>query len=301
MTIATRTCSLLFVAWLAGCALAQDTAAAPKKLRVHVLGASVSGGFKDGPLFGAKEPGDSVALQVVLKAWCGDHARASTHNVDQMAMLFQDPVTLGGQQIDGAKKGKPDAVVAIDFPFWFAYGEWDGKDEAAGRKAKLAKGLELLAQLDMPVLVGDLPDMRGAAARMLRASWIPPAPLLAELNQDLAAFVGKHPNFRQVKLAAMVQSMKVDGITLPLASGALSTKPGAALQGDRLHANRLGVAFLAFTLQPSLRELFAKEHPLNAQQWTFEQFVEACGAGPDVEDAQAAAKKVPAAGGVKGG
>ncbi len=294
MTIGTRIGSFVMALLAVGCALSQDPAApakAAKKLRLHVVGASVSGGFEDGPLWGAAEQGDSVPLQWVLKAWCGEHARATTHPLEPMAQLFISPMELGRQQIDGAKKAKAEILVAVDFPFWFAYGEWTGKDEATGRKAKLAQGLELLATFDGPILVGDLPDMRGAAPRMLRASWIPSVALLAELNTQLETFVAARPNMRLVKLAALVKGMKTEGVALPLVDGALQAPPGAMLQSDRLHANRLGMAMLGFTVQPMLRDAFAKDHPLHAQNWTLDQFVEACGAGPDIADLRAAAAK----------
>jgi hypothetical protein len=62
------------------------------------------------------------------------------------------------------------------------------------------------------------------------------------------------------------------------------------LQGDQLHANRLGMAYLGWVLQPTLRSLFAAEQPLAQQEWTFEQFVGACGAEDDLAAVQTAAK-----------
>lgn len=252
--------------------------ATPLPFRLHVIGASVSGGFRDGPLTGATEPGDSVTLQHVLKAWCGEQARATTHAPLEMLAMFTNPETIGKKQVEAALKAKPDAVLALDFPFWFAYGHVPGDDESAARRERFAKGLELLARFDVPVLVGDLPDMTGAARRMLAPAQIPSPGVLRELNADLAAFVAEHPNVRLVELAAIVKTMKEEGVALPLAEGAVPTPPGALLQGDRLHANRLGMAFLGFTLQPVLRQLFPEGHPLRAQAWQLEEFIAACGA-----------------------
>jgi hypothetical protein len=99
-----------------------------------------------------------------------------------------------------------------------------------------------------------------------------------------------------VPLAGTVATMKQAGAVLPLATGALQNAPGALLQGDKLHANRLGMAFLGFTLQPALNGLFDATHALHKQQWTFEQFVAACGAEAELEAVRAAVK-APAAGG----
>lgn len=277
---------------LAAAAVAQAgngaAGAAAAKPRVHVIGASVSGGFEDGPLTGAKEPGDSVTLQHVLKAWCGEHARATTHSPLDMMAMFTDPKTIGHKQIQAVVKAKPDVVVAIDFPFWFAYGYVDG-DEAASRRALLEHGLSLLAQIEAPVLVGDLPDMQGAERRMLNPRQIPSPEVLQQLNAQLAQWVVKQPNVHLVELAETVRTMKHEGVALPLAAGELATPPGALLQGDKLHANRLGMAYLGYVLQQPLRELFPEDHALRAQQWSFERFVEACGAEGDLAALRGAA------------
>lgn len=285
----------LLGAWLS----AQDpaaTAVASEPLRVHVIGASVSGGFRDGPQFGGKEQGDTVTLQQLLKKWCGDHARASTHNTVEMMAMFMRPDDIGKTQIEGVAKAKADFVTAIDFPFWFAYGHIAGEDEGKVRAQHFARGLDLLGKLEMPVLVGDLPDMTGAAQRMLSPSQIPSADVLKALNGQLAEFVKAHANFHLVPLAALVHTMKVDGAKLPLADGVLATPPGALLQGDRLHATRLGMALLGWSIQDDLRAVFPKDHPLHEQKWTFEQFVEAAGADEELEAQRAAAKTVKKAG-----
>lgn len=294
-----RLACLLFLVGAAP-AVAQEAAPAANPPRVHVIGASVSGGFCDGPLTGATEIGESVTLQHVLKAWCGDHARATTHNTVDMTKMFLDPLAIGEAQIALAKKRQPEVVVAIDFLFWFGYGPMPRGDEDRMRKDRVRTGLRLLASLERPVLVGDFPDMRGALPRVMRPSWVPSPKTLADLNAQLAAFTAEQPNLHVVPLAELVATLREKGVVLPLAGGPLRTPPGALLQGDKLHANRLGMAFLGLQLQAPLRARFGMEHPLHAQQWTIEQFIAACGAEADVEQIQAAAKEQPSASG-KGG
>lgn len=251
-------------------------------VRVHVIGASVSGGFCDGPMWGAKEKGDSVTVQRVLKRWADGEARVTTHNTVDMTRFFMDPLGIGEKQVASVKKTGADIVVALDFPFWFAYGGVRG-EEGPARRRRLAQGLALLADLDVPILLGDLPDMTGAAQRMLRPSWIPAPALLAELNEQLRAWAGARANVRLVELARVVQAMRRDGITLPLADGPLPTPKLALQQEDRLHATRLGMAMLAYTIQPQLAGAFAAGHPLRERKWTFERFVEAAGAEGELE------------------
>jgi hypothetical protein len=269
-----------------------DASPAPKaaKLRVHVIGASVSGGFRDGPATGSEEQGDSVALQRILKKWVGEHAVASTHNPMQMMMMFMDPEGNGAEMLQGVEKAKADIVVAVDFPFWFAYGFMRG-DEAKARTALQNKGFDLLSQIEVPLIIGDLPDMRGAAVRMLKPSQVPSPEVLKQLNEQLAAWAAEHPNVRVLPLAKLVRQLKDEGVDLPLQGGALRTPPGALMQPDRLHANRLGMALLGYYLQEPLRLAFPEGHPLREQKWTFEQFVEAAGAEPDLETVREAAKK----------
>lgn len=287
--------SLAFLGFLfasAADAVAQaPAAAATKPLRVHIIGASVSGGFRDGPLFGAKEQGDTVTMHQMLKAWCGEAARVTTHSPAHMTGMFTDPDTIGEAQIAAVLKAKPDIVVAIDFPFWFAYGAVRGPDEATFRREKLARGLALMARFEGILLIGDLPDMTGAAPRMLSPSWIPKPPVLKELNTQLAEWVKAHPKVQQVALGELVGQMRAKGASLPLQAGALQAGPAVLLQEDRLHANRLGMAFLGLQLQTALHGLFPEGHALRAQQWTIEQFVAACGAEGDLEAARAAATK----------
>ncbi|MFY9343074.1 MAG: hypothetical protein WAT39_11325 [Planctomycetota bacterium] len=287
----------LFVV-LSAFAVAQSASPPAKPVplpRLHVIGASVSGGFCDGPMTGTTVIGETVTLQHVLKAWCDEHARATTHNTTEMTRMFLDPEVIGGKQIAAAKRAKPDAVIALDFLFWYACGPIGG-DEAVVRKERLAVGLASLASLERAVLVGDLPDMRGAERRVLDPAWIPPPPLLAELNQQIATFAVAHPQIRVVPLAELVRTMKVGEVVLPLANGPVKPAPGALQQGDKLHANRLGMAVLGLHLQPALQSLFAKDHVLHEQRWTIEQFVTACGADGDLEAVKAAAKEPAKAG-----
>ncbi|MCR9243813.1 MAG: hypothetical protein NXI31_02195 [bacterium] len=265
--------------------------------RIHVIGASVSGGFRDGPAFGAKEQGDSVTLQKVLRGWADGEARVTSHNTIEMTAFFTKPLAIGRRQVDTLKRRKPGLVVAVDFPFWFAYGYVRGEEREA-RRERLAAGLAMLAEIEAPVVIGNLPDMTGAARRMLSPRQIPGAKLLAELNADLAKFAAERDNVHVLPLGKLVKQMRDVGIALPLASGPLPTPKGALQQEDRLHANRLGMAFLGHELQPVLKNLLPKKHVLRQADWKFEDFVEAAGADDELEVLVEAAKaEAKAAGG----
>lgn len=260
--------------------------------RIHVIGASVSGGFEDGPMWGGKVQGDSVPLVKVLKKWSDGEVKVSSHPAMQMWALWENPVALGKKQIDLAKRKKADLIVAIDFPFWFAYGQIRGEERAA-RFALQDKCFEYLKSLDVPVIIGDLPEMKGAVVRMLKPWYIPKPPLLMELDARLKKFADENPKITQVSFAKLVKQMKVGGLELPLADGLLKTAPYALLQPDRLHATRLGVAVMASNIQGALRAHFPEKHALRAQEWSFEEFVDAAKADVELDTLkeQAAAKK----------
>ncbi len=269
---------------------AQKAAEQQAPTHIHVIGASVSGGFEDGPLFGAKETGDSVSMHHMLRKWSGGEVKVTTHPPMEMCYTFSNPLKIGKKQIDGAKKRKADMIVAVDFPFWFAYG-YVRKPEAKSRMDRLEVCLEYLAGLNVPVVIGDLPNMKGAARRMVSPKQIPSEEMLVQLNARLKKFAADNDKITIVPMSQIVKQLKVEGVLLPLKDGELKTAPCALLQGDKLHATRLGMALLTFTLQESLRQHFPKEHALRQQNWTFEEFVDAAGADDELDTLREAAQE----------
>ena len=267
--------------WTAAVCAQEATAVGPQ--RVHILGASVSGGFVDGPLFGAEKQSESVSLHRLLKAWCSGEAKVTTHPPVEMWALFRDPQKIGEKQIKLAKRRGAEAVVAVDFLFWFAYGYAFSEPEVR-RPARFERGLALLDELKVPVIVGDLPDMRGAAARILSPLQVPSPTMLKQLNARLSSWASQRDHVTVLPLSALVKELKDDGTVLPLAAGPQRTPPKALLQGDGLHATRLGMAFMAYRMQGALRGLFAAPHALRDNVWSFEQFVAAAGAEEELED-----------------
>ena len=253
---------------------------APK--HIHIIGASVSGGFEDGPMFGAKKQGDSVSLQHMLKKWSDGEVKVTSHPQLEMWYLFNDPIKTGKKEIELAKKKKADMVFAVDFPFWFGYGYVSG-DKAKARLARLETGLGYLKELKVPVVIGDFPNMKGAQIRMLKPRQIPTEATLKLLNDRLAKFAADNKNVTLVPMAQIVKALTDDGVELPLQDGKVKTGPGALLQEDQLHATRLGMALMTFQLQATLRAHFPKKHALHEQVWSFEEFAEAAGADGELE------------------
>lgn len=280
---------LVLVGWLSGCAQAQQATLSddtPKAPVVAIVGASVSKGFKDGPATGGSADNDTVPLDRIVKAWLRERDAKVTNRAD--LTMFLRPLEIGQAQIDKAVKDKPDLVLAVDFLFWFGYGHVDRQHEAGERGARmerLEQGLSMLATLPCPIVVGDLPDMAGAARRMISPAQIPTPEILTALNERIGGWAKERANVRLFPLGATVSQMKTQGVDLELATGKVIVPPGGMLQTDRLHANRLGMAWLGVLLQ---REVVATKAIAAAPQWTLDQFVVAAGAEVDLDSARQA-------------
>lgn len=260
-------------------------------LRLEIVGASVSAGFVDGVLTGGDSGNETVPLQTVVKGWFGELDAQVQSRAD--AMMFLDAERSGTRQLERAARQKPAVVLAVDFLFWFAYGNVEaGPDaQAAARMERLKKGLALLDALPCPILVSDLPDMTGASPRMLRPSMIPAPGDLEAMNAAIRAWAAERPRVRVFDLAATVQSLKETGVSLRVGDHEVPTGPGALMQKDLLHANRLGVAYLVHRLQPLVREMLPELARKGLPERTLPEFCEYAGATVALEDLEAEAKK----------
>ncbi len=233
-----------------------ETTSSLKPLCIEILGASVSAGFVDSPMAGGSKDNASTPLVMPFRAWLDGSDVVVKSRAD--TLMFLDSRAKGRLQVERAAKAEPDLVVAVDFLFWFGYGSWALADEAGdeelqARLGELQLGLAMLDSLRCAIVLGDLPDMRGADRRMLKPSQIPSVDCLQALNREVHAWAKDRPRVRVFPLARHVAEMRDQGVRLPLPDGELATKPGALLQADRLHATRLGVAYLTYLLEPQVR------------------------------------------------
>jgi hypothetical protein len=269
------------------------TASEPPSLCVEILGASVSAGFVDSPMAGGSRDNASTPLLVPFRRWLEGAEAKVNSRAD--ALMFLDAPTKARAQAERAAKSDPHVVVAVDYLFWFGYGTVEvelaaGLDveagEAKARLSRLREGLQTIDALPCPIVLGDLPDMRGASRRMLRAGQIPSVECLQEMNREIAAWAKERPRVRVFPLAKLVAEMKDRGVRLPLEGGELATKPGALLQSDRLHATRLGVAYLACLLEPEVRAALPEDRRASLPAATFADFCGFAGAEVELADMQ---------------
>ena len=207
--------------------------------RVHLIGASLTAGFFEGEMLGGKKTPQYSLVNYIEAALQAAHDPVKR---DASVFFFTNPEKSLTTQIEAVQKAKPTLVVSLDGVFWFCYGHV-GREE--DRIARFEKGLELLARIDAPLVLGDIPDARHASGGILNAREVPTPETLSSCNQRLKKWCDGRPNVRLLPLAAM---MKACVANEPLEMAGLTWEKGktrSLLQRDRLHPARHGIAALA--------------------------------------------------------
>jgi len=239
----------------------QDAApaeAAPAPLRVAVIGASASAGF--GCVYREKrEDGEYAAsfrLIDMVRLACPELALVTSDM--SSGFFFMAPVRNGSKAAARAREFKPDCVVALDFLFWYCYGddapEGGALKDESQRLAKLELGLKELEAFTVPLLVGDIPNMQRAVGRMLSPAQMPAAETLAKANARLAEWAKARANVRILPLAAMQESLSTANAITVGDKRLVGTKEAPLLQRDELHPSPQGLAGLACVVAEAMKD-----------------------------------------------
>lgn len=242
--------SLLFAVglplWLAlfaaGAPFAASDVEAPAPLaKVAIVGASVSAGYGLDPS-AAPALGETSKVnlaRIVDASIVGAHATP----IDQSdLMFFAAAKATAKRSVKAAVAAKPSLVVALDYVFWFGYGDGDPKQ----RLERLADGLKVLESARCPVLLGDFPDFNGAKVdpMMLPPSSIPSKDVLAKLNAACRAWAQGRENVIVVPVGELFRKLAA-GETLEVGGNALGADARARLmQRDGLHPTLEGTCAL---------------------------------------------------------
>ncbi|MEM7164625.1 MAG: hypothetical protein AAF581_04135 [Planctomycetota bacterium] len=206
--------------------------------RIGVAGASQSAGFGAGMSLG----------KVLRQGVTSPHVMLEVPNM----MFFRDPHGEGARQIDKLLQNNPTMTIAVDYLFWFVYGN---KSEGA-RIEDLQRGFDYLERLPGPLFVGDIPDMQGAWEAMLPASAIPPPAELDRCNDLIYAWAAKHGRVSVIPLAEYVAAIKAETpVSIGRQTRVYTMKQ--VLNGDRLHGNKLGQVLLAALCIDAIQRHFA--------------------------------------------
>ena len=206
--------------------------------RLAILGSSASDGF-------------NLQLETGAPTRLADYFEAGLLIDHQLAYdgatsaTFMNPEKIAGRAAEKALEAEPTLLVAVDFLFWFFYGSGGPGNTVEFRRTRLEAGMALLDGFDCPVLVGDLPNMSGAAGGMIPLASMPPADSFTAANERIRAWAKAKSNVMIVPLAAFNESAATGQ---PFLVGGFNWDPavsGSVLQFDQLHPNLAGTALLA--------------------------------------------------------
>ena len=207
--------------------------------RIVMIGASASAGFVISEPFGGTN-----TVQCRLNYYLDAAVKTPHEPVKNLAsaLFFLMPEPAGRMQVEQAVKLQPTLVVAVDFPFWYCYGQGTN---AAERLQRFDAGLKLLEAFKCPLVLGIVPDASFATnSGILHPTQVPSSTALAAANARLKKWAAAHPQVALVPLAdfmhkAMVNgALTVHGLTLP------AGKTQTILQRDFLHPTPRGAAWL---------------------------------------------------------
>lgn len=241
---------------------AQETPAVPVERapldRVVILGASVSAGAGTATELEVRR---DVGLGTFLAAtWSASPETPPAPTDLGSVYFFMDPRERGAKQVEDAREAEPTVVVALDFLFWYVFGERTTRDPRRARG--LEEGLRALETLECPIVLGDLPNIEHAltgagpfGAPLVHRGMFPTERERRAMNERVSEWAEKREQVAIVPLSDLVAHMK-DGGTVELRGSSWTIEEiGDALQKDRLHPTVLGTCWVALHVAEALVEL----------------------------------------------
>ena len=217
--------------------------------RVAVVGASVTAGWgvKTPPIkgdFGAYP----INLQHIMEAMIIDPHEEVAYFGEEM--FFMHPTVQGTELIDEIIAHHPTVVIALDYLFWYGYGNIDGGE--AARLAKFELGLGQLGRIDAPIIVGNMPDMHEAVGRVLKLEQVPTPQTIAKMNARLRQWAFTRPNISVINVHNIVEHLLADRkIVLPSHVWEAGSR-SKLLQNDLLHPTLEGTVALSLLIAESI-------------------------------------------------
>ena len=218
--------------------------------RVAVTGASVTAGW------GLQTP--------PIKGEFGGYPINLKHIVDAMilapheevayfgeSMFFTRPVVYGSKLIDEITEYDPTLIVAVDYLFWFAYGNVGFAGEKY-RINKFKEGLSILENIQSHLIIGNIPDVRKAIGKVLSASQVPAVETIQKMNNMLRSWALLHPKVKVLNVYELYKDL-LDDATLTTSS---YTWPAGSqeklLQKDMLHTTFEGTVAVSLVVADAI-------------------------------------------------
>ena len=166
-----------------------------------MIGASASAGFVLSEPFGGSNTTKCKLSFYVDAAIIAPHAPVTNL---ASALVFMNPEAFEPLQIIAATNARPTLVIAVDYLFWFCYGE-AGSD--AERAQRFEHGLKLLEQIPCPLVVGDIPDASAATNNtgIISVEQVASETARHAANKQLKEWAAVHRNVVAVPLAEFMR------------------------------------------------------------------------------------------------
>jgi len=218
--------------------------------RIAVIGASASDGFGLQAVVGEGLAARRVrvGLADVIRATLADAGQQQHVMRAPTSLFFGAPDVHGARVVREATEHAPTLVIAIDYLFWYGYGDLHlkaGEMDIAPRLALLEKGLDRLDSLKGVLVVGDFPDVSAAVGGMLYAAQMPSSAALKALNERLSTWAKERDRVILFPLAELTCRLNDDQ---PLMIGDETWEgeaKGALLGADHLHPTIPGLIAIA--------------------------------------------------------
>jgi hypothetical protein len=215
--------------------------------RIVMIGASATAGFTLSEPFGGTNTLKCRLNYYFDAALTVPHVPVTNFS---SAMFFRQPEFAGESQLRQAINQRPEAVIAVDFLFWYCYGAGLSDVE---RLRRVERGLKSLEAIKCPLIIGDIPDLASATnGGVLQAAQVPGEDVIPKANQLLKEWAAARPNVSLVPLADFIHAIQAN---LPLTIRSEDVPARATrgmLQRDQLHPNAHGAATLALAVLDAL-------------------------------------------------
>ena len=233
--------------------------------RVVVIGASASAGFVLTEPFGGTNTARCKLNRYLDAAITTPHAPVKNFG---SALFFLSPDAMAASEIQAATNAHPTLVVAVDFLFWFCYGNGDTDAE---RAAHFETGLKQLEQIPCPLVVGDIPDASSATnTGIISADMVPSEAARRAANERLKQWAATRKQVTIVPLAEFMRAVKVDA-AIKLHNTILPAgQTRTLLQADGLHPTPRGAAVLSLGIWDALTKA-QKKFPTKEINWNAEE------------------------------
>lgn len=262
MTTALRHCLNTIPALMATCLLvtgAMGEEDQERFQRIAIVGASATAGYGVNIITEYEEGARDERGIDLADIFMASHDEKDLVFMDLgSSFFFTRPISYAQTSVQRAEQWNADIVLGIDFLFWCLYGTDDGKGgrlkDESQRLEKLEMGLKALEELDIPVVIGNIPDMTRIGGYMLSQSQRPKIETLKKANERVMEWANEHPNIVITDLHDFIRKIHAkESFRIGEHTWDLENEEIAIIGDDQLHPTLDGLIALAQALDQAAR------------------------------------------------